>query len=343
MDRASGGQADRRVRGLRALAALAGVAAALGGCSGGLNNPSAFQHISVSVDMAGAGGGLVVGSLPVVGISCSRAAGGAAQTCTSGFNDGGQGGIFDLVAHADPGSVFSGWQAVGSRGCTTVTDSICTMTFTGTEGDVDFSVTATFDLVSLTGINLLQNPGFEADIAVGGLPVGTGYWRGDSAYSGPAGQGITPRTGSQMLRFVRSGLLAGAGVVSSQQWQLVDLSALATEIDAGKVRVDGSAWFHRVAGTAATDTRFDVRVLGYTGTPAGFPGSYSSPASLVAGTVLTTGSGWQQGSVTDTLPAGIRYLALEIYAYEDVQDDAADPEFDGHYADDASLVLTLLP
>lgn len=63
----------------------------------------------------------------------------------------------------------------------------------------------------------------------------------------------------------------------------------------------------------------------------------------VAGTMLTTGNRWQQVSVADTLPAGIRYLAVEIYAYEDVQDDAADPEFDGHDADDASLVLTLLP
>jgi hypothetical protein len=32
-------------------------------------------------------------------------------------------------------------------------------------------------------------------------------------------------------------------------------------------------------------------------------------------------------------------VLVEIYAFEDVQNDAAGVEFDGHYADDISLVL----
>jgi hypothetical protein len=171
----------------------------------------------------------------------------------------------------------------------------------------------------------------------------TGQWRGDSAYAVVTDQGIAPKSGAQMLRFVRSGLLTGAGVVSSQEWQLIDVSGLATAIDAGQIQVDASSWFNRVAGDVETDTRFDLRVLTFTGTPSTFPTDYAAPAGVSSASILTTGNLWQQASVTTTLPVGTRYLAVEIYAYENIMDDATDPEFDGHYADDLSLVLTQLP
>jgi hypothetical protein len=193
------------------------------------------------------------------------------------------------------------------------------------------------------GSNLLANPGFESPVYVGALPTEPGLWRGDSADTRQAEQGITPRNDALMLRFLRSGLVAGSGVVSSQQWQLVNLSTLAPEIDAGKVQVDASAWFNRVVGDAQTDTRFDLRVLTFTGVPATFPTDYASPAHVTSGSVLATANAWQAVNLTDVLPVGTRYVAVEIYAYENIQDDAADPEFDGHYADDVSLTLTFLP
>jgi hypothetical protein len=45
------------------------------------------------------------------------------------------------------------------------------------------------------------------------------------------------------------------------------------------------------------------------------------------------------GPAQTALPPGTTYLLVEIYAFEDVRNDAVLPEFDGHYADDISLVL----
>lgn len=324
-----------------AVLALAGLAAGIG-CSGGYGNPHAFQIISVSVTMAGTGGGQVVASDAAVHIDCTRSGGSNSGNCSTNFDDAGGGGLFDLIPLPEPGSVFGGWSTTG-RGCTTVTDSLCSMAFSGSEGDVSFSVTAVFNTSTQLGPNQLANPGFESAVAVGTQPTTSGLWRGDSAYSVGTDQGITPHGGSAMLRFIRSGLLPGAGVVSSQQWQLVDVSGLASAIDLGQVQVAGSAWFNRIAGDAETDTRFDLRVLAFSGTPAGFPADYPTPLGVFGDTVYTTGNSWQQATAGGVLPAGTRYLAVEIYAFENIFDDATDPEFDGHYADDLSLVLSLAP
>ena len=196
------------------------------------------------------------------------------------------------------------------------------------------------------GTNLLLNPGFEAsDVVVGGLPSSAGAWQGDLAARVASDQGIGQHAGAYMLKFTATGLVAGAGFFTSQQWQTVDLRGYATLIDQGKVRLDASAWVNRVAGDAETDTRFDLRVLAFPGTPAGFPTDYPPPAGQIrSATINSTAGSWQQLQVLfDVLPAGTRYAAVELYPYENVMDDGTLPEFDGHYADDVSLVLTQLP
>ena len=147
-----------------------------------------------------------------------------------------------------------------------------------------------------------------------------------------------------MLKFLASGPNGWTlGGLTSQQWQLVDLAAYATEIDAGRVRLDARVSFNRVAGDR-TDRRFDLRILAMQDVPARFPAKYPPPADQIrAGTVQAMPNGWQEVAVAfDPLPQGARSVAVEIYPWEDVQDDAAS-EFAGHYADDASLILTLKP
>jgi len=309
-------------------------AALIAGCGGSGSLTPTFDKITVVVHGAGTGGGTVVAPDPAVPTNCTL----PGPDCSDNFDDAGGGGVFSLDANPAPGSMF-----VGFTGCSSAPGLACTLAFSASSNDTIFNVTATFDLITPTGVNLLANSGFESAVTVGTQPVATGFWRGDSAYAVGTDQTIAPRTGAKMLRFQRTGLLPGAGFFSSQQWQLIDVSGLAANIDAGKVQVDASAWFNRVAGDAETDTRFDIRVLTYTGTPAGFPADYPTPIDATADIVYTTGDLWQQASLTNTLPAGTRYVAVEIYAFEDIFDDAADPEFDGHYADDLSLVLTLLP
>jgi len=204
--------------------------------------------------------------------------------------------------------------------------------------------TATFasNTATTTG-NLVSNPGFEQIVAAGSLPSLAGVWQGDAASTVPAEGGITPHGGARMLKFVSTGQQASAALVSSQMWQVVDLRAWTAAIDAGGVAVDASAWFNRVTGGPNTDRRFDLRVLAFDTTDAGVPMRYQSNGALAtqAASVNTTGAAWQQANLRLVLPPLTRVVLVEIYAYEDVLNDAQAPEFDGHYADDVVLTLTV--
>ena len=204
--------------------------------------------------------------------------------------------------------------------------------------------TATFasNTATTTG-NLILNPGFEQLVAAGDLPSLAGVWQGDATNTVPAEGGITPHGGARMLKFIATGQQATANLVSSQMWQIVDLQAWSTAIDAGGVSVDASAWFNRVTGGPNTDRRFDLRVLAFDTTDAGVPMRYQANSALAvqAASVNTTGAAWQQASLSMVLPPLTRAVLVEIYAYEDVLNDAVAPEFDGHFADDVVLTLTV--
>lgn len=195
------------------------------------------------------------------------------------------------------------------------------------------------------GVNLLINPGFEsAVLATLGLPTAPGNWQGDRAESIGADQGITPRFPStQMLKFIATADVPSTNNLTSQRWQIIDVSAYRADIDATRVRADASAWFNRVIGNGFTDRRFDLRLHAFSGSPSQLPVSYVNPAGVrlaeLTVSVDTTGNNWQQAVLQLALPAGTTYLLVEIYAYEDVRNDAVLPEFDGHYADDISLML----
>lgn len=192
--------------------------------------------------------------------------------------------------------------------------------------------------------NLLLNPTFDEPVVVGGLPDAPANWRGDLAASVAAEAGIVPRSGAMMLHFQATGGVGSTNTVASQQWQIVDVSALRADIDAGRVRADAGAWFNRVVGGASTDRRFDLRLHAYSGLPTQLPASYVNPAGVRlaerVASLDSIGAVWQQASLSLALPPGTTYLLVEINAFEDVRnDDGAVAEFDGHYADDISLVL----
>lgn len=211
------------------------------------------------------------------------------------------------------------------------------------------ATTATLDVVvtaaptANSDANFLLDPGFEQLVAAGGMPSLAGVWQGDATNTVPAEGGIAPHGGARMLKFIATGQQATANLVSSQMWQIVDLQAWSTAIDAGGVSVDASAWFNRVTGGPNTDRRFDLRVLAFDTTDAGVPMRYQANGALAvqAASVNTTGAAWQQASLSMVLPPLTRVVLVEIYAYEDVLNDAVAPEFDGHYADDVMLQLRL--
>jgi hypothetical protein len=167
---------------------------------------------------------------------------------------------------------------------------------------------------------------------------------------------------------------------ASEQIQLVDVSALAERIDAGEVRATASAWFARVVGCLDTDDAFGVYLIAFDGEPATFAARWTNgvnaavaqgvsrdladmtgvdgwlrhrassfrhndPADRISaastpdeydGDVFA----WRRGEVIMEVPPQTRFLAVIMIALENVRNDTEFPELHGHYADDATLVLS---
>lgn len=194
------------------------------------------------------------------------------------------------------------------------------------------------------GTNLLSNPGFDVAVTTGGLPTRPGFWQGDVCQVVAAQNGIAPRGEPSMLRFGDTGTGPSPTLVSCQQWQIVDLGPYAAEIAAGHVRATASIWCNRVTGDETTDRRFDLRLIAFGGSPTTIAADYAASAWLDLGstTLSSAGAQWQPLDVALTLPPTTSYVLVEVYAYEDVLNDATAPEFAGHYADDAVLMVNLM-
>lgn len=296
------------------------------------------------IEGAGSGSGRVLVWEPAdQGLpTCEIIAGATRQACRHDFRLTTDSRPLYLQAEPLAGSRFG-----AMTGCTPGDKPSCTALL---EARRDKVVTVTFLDEAAGDQNRLVNPGFEQEPLVAGLPTAPGNWRGDLGRRVAALGGVAPAEGSSMFQFTASGPKGpGATFVSSEQWQMVDLAPFASAVDAGKLELSASARFARVAGDPATiDTRFDVRVLVYSGAMADFPKAYAMPmgallAERTAQVLTTTAGTWTDGSVVLTLPAGARYAVLSLYAFENVRDDATDPEFDGHFVDDARLVLRVLP
>ena len=191
------------------------------------------------------------------------------------------------------------------------------------------------------GANLLANPGFEDTTAAGGLPAAPGFWQGDDHRPVAAENDIAPHGGARMLKFVATGAIGSTNTVASQLWQTVDLRDQTALIAAGGVRAEAGAWFNRIVAGTTTDRRFDLRVLAFDGEPAEVAARYVAGTWLAQQTATVDADPfrWQQVQASLVLPPTTAYVLVEIYAFEDVQNDAEGTEFAGHYADDISLVL----
>jgi len=244
--------------------------------------------------------------------------------------------------------------------------------------DLDRSEPPVVDAPAATlGANLLANGDFESGVWVGFQPTGFAYWRFDESASVPAQQGVAPRSGDGMLQFVgasRDVALFGSAN-ASEQVQVVDVTALQAAIDAETVRLQASAWFARVAGCATTDDRFGLFAIAFDGGIGTYQEKWANGIAAATeqgvdrdvadmtgvdgwllhrrvamrhddpGDRIETAVGdvfdWRELSIEADLPAGTTLLVVVLYAAENVLNDTAFPEFHGHYADDAEVVLTL--
>jgi PEP-CTERM motif-containing protein len=192
--------------------------------------------------------------------------------------------------------------------------------------------------------NLVTNPGFESQVStLGSWPSGYGYWQGDYSAIVTTENGVAPQGGSQMLNFIYSASAQPDDHTASELIQLIDISAYHDLILTGQATATGSVYFNRVLGDSQTDTQFAVRLLAMSGVPADFPVpdyglwvlTFSESSIESDGNPAT----WEQASVQLQLPANTDYLAILIWARENVFNDTTGVEFDGHYADSASVEI----
>jgi hypothetical protein len=190
---------------------------------------------------------------------------------------------------------------------------------------------------------IISNPGFETVESVDdGLPATFGNWSGDLAAIVTAENGITPNEGSRMIRFTAT-FETGPGGISSDIWQLVDMSPFSAEIALGTATVSWSASFNRVADIES-EPQFAVSIRAFSGLPAAFPTIANSPlASDVTFLMSDADPGtWETITTNLLLPSETTYVAVLVAARETLSDSESN-EFVGHYADQAQVQVVPEP
>jgi len=188
----------------------------------------------------------------------------------------------------------------------------------------------------------LVNGDFETteNITTGGWPETFGDWVGDAASFVGTNKGISPQSGSQMIRFDGSDYRGAHPTnVESQLGQLVDLTPTQGN---GTHTAEFSGWFNRVSGDAQTDTEFRVEMYAMQGNPANSTNMRVNDTYLEKrqSTFQAAPNNWQELSTAMLIPNGTDFLLVFAVAVENVFNDASNPEYDGHYGDNFQLNIT---
>jgi len=201
--------------------------------------------------------------------------------------------------------------------------------------------------VRANGLNLVSNPGFETPAStLGSSPSGYGYWQGDESAIVTARQGIVPYEGQRMLQFISAASLGASKYGASEVEQLLDVGAYTADIGTGLVVVTATAYFNRVRLDSETDSRFSLRMLAMAGDPAEYRGHGQEAELALAYAGLYTDTDratWEPLTLEFAIPAATDYLTVEVAARENRFNDITGTEFDGHYADNVSVVLRVIP
>ncbi len=196
----------------------------------------------------------------------------------------------------------------------------------------------------IRGENLLGNEGFEKARVTGSWPTICGIWGGDKAELLGAQQGVAPCEGRRMLRFHHTNYSRPDASNGAQVLQVIDVSNFREAIRAGRACVVASALFNRVAGDAQTDTRFGLTLLAHSGSPTQHA-RLKKPIRLEYAVIVADSNPgtWEKLAASMPLPTDTGFLAIQLMAVEDIFNDTAGVEFDGHYVDDAFLTVVVEP
>lgn len=160
----------------------------------------------------------------------------------------------------------------------------------------------------LASANLLVDPGYEANPltnyanVLNDFTTYQGVWGDENSTIVGAENGVTPPEGTQMLRMDDDGL------VTTQAFQVTDVTAYAGIIDAGSATVTLSALFNVEAGvnTAAGGVYIQFFSAANYGSQIG--AGLAGPLALDA-----SAQTWETASVTTPVPVGTRWLLSQVY------------------------------
>ena len=201
-------------------------------------------------------------------------------------------------------------------------------------------------------IPLLED-GFEtaAQPEVKGVPNQLGTWGGDHARIVTAEQGVVPRSGTKMMRFLRSDFEGETAPLSasSDQLRVLDLRRFQAQIDTGNSTVNVSAWFRLVAPRAGEAFTVGIIISAFAAEPTQYHGrgwaTWENTDRL--GFIKTERewmaadfASWGAASGELRLPRGTRYINVHVRVTRTEPAPTATPvEFGGAYADDVSVRL----
>lgn len=181
---------------------------------------------------------------------------------------------------------------------------------------------------------------------IGGFPKAPGWWRGDAAECVAGTAEVRPHMGAGMLRFLHSDGRRdnpAGGFSACDQWQLLDLS---NAIESDPAVAEAEAWFNSVPTSANAGSEFQLTLYAIRVNSLEELNPISSVWLRRSSAVLATSSRrivadadpatWERGSVNLPLPAGAKYLLVQLAAVGQPLSVGPQP-FPGQFADSVSV------
>jgi PEP-CTERM motif len=193
---------------------------------------------------------------------------------------------------------------------------------------------------SYTTGNLLTDPSFENNpltnyVQILGPPYNTNTWGAEMATISGVSDGITPANGSLMLN------MADDGGLTTQAFQLIDVSPYSTDINAGLVTVDASGLYNVPAAVAAAVSSVNVSFYDSLHSSLGFVSVGSN--TLSGGFVDSNVNTWESiNIVAAPVPVSTQYMLMQ-FAYNNASMLDSQGLARSGYVDAATLTLTAVP
>ncbi len=189
------------------------------------------------------------------------------------------------------------------------------------------------------------------------IPARIDIWGGDetTVIQGVDGEGISPKSGASMLRFMSShpaGELYRAN--ASEIWRFIDVAALRGETGSESLDIEFSAWFNSVAPTAEQRPHGGLSIVATNVAPSEWnntlweeTGPFDHRQRLAWRQPLATAAAkkqldddptsWQPVTTILAVPQEAKYLLLHCYVGDYTQSNAESDRFPGQYVDDIEV------